>query len=101
MKGKLTTLLFSILILWGSLSSYGQQIYSAKSHEIKAATENVSVAIPPTLNFAEKELTHFPLAIHANFAYAKGYTWRQRIIFYAPSIHKSVKTYIVFRALRN
>ena len=73
MKVKPTTFLLDILFLWGSLSTYGQPVYSPNSHQIKTATENVTVGIAPTLTLAEHELTGFPLAILTNCTHAKAY----------------------------
>ena len=101
MKVKLTTLFLSILFLWGSVCSFGQETYSSKALQVKAAAEHVNIAIAPNFAFEERELTQFPLAILVNFAQAKAYACHQRILYFSPSIHKSVKTYIVFRTLRN
>ena len=101
MKARLTTLFLSILFLWGSLVAYGQQTYSSKGHQITAATECVNVAIDPASTSEAREVTHFPLTILVNFDYARAYALQQRILYFPPSIQKSVKTYIVFRTLRN
>lgn len=101
MKVRIITLFLGILFLWGSLAAYGQQTYSAKGHQIKESTESVKVAIDPTLALEARELTHLPLTILADFTYARAYALQQRIVYFSPSIHKSVKTYIVFRTLRH
>ena len=101
MKSKLTTLFLGVLFLWGSLFSYCQESYSSKALQIKAATETIHVAIAQKFAFEERELTAFPAAILVNFAQAKAYLWHQTREYLSPSIHKSVKTYIVFRTLRN
>lgn len=101
MKVKLTTLFLSILFFWGSLAAYGQQTYFSKGHQIKASAENVNVAVDPASTFEARELTHFPLTILVNFDYAKAYALQQSILYFPPSVQKSVKTYIVFRTLRN
>ena len=85
----------------GSLSTRAQQTCSSNSHLIKAVSENVSVTIAPTLTFAEQELSDFLVTILANYAQSKTCAWQQRIINSSPSILKSIKTYIIFRALRN
>jgi len=101
MKVKITILLLSILFSSGSLNAYCHQRYSSGEHQIKATTESINAAIAPSFAFEERELAHFPFAILVNFADARAYAWQKSVIYFSPSIRKSVKTYIVFRTLRN
>lgn len=101
MKSKVIILLVGILFLWGSFAAYGQQTYSSNKYEIRASTENINLAVAPALSFEAREVTHFPLTILGDFAYARAYARQHRIIYFSPSIQKSAKTCIVFRTLRN
>lgn len=101
MRVKLLTSFLSVLFLWGSLAVYGQQRYAASSREIKAATDNVHMAIAPSVASTE-EAADFSKVILVDFSAAKEYAWNRRFSsFYLVFIHKPFKAYILFRALRN
>lgn len=59
------------------------------------------VAIAPTFAFEVRVLEHGALLILVNFVYTKAIASLQRVSYFSPFIHKSVKTCIVFRTLRN
>jgi hypothetical protein len=101
MKVRICIFFLSTVVLWGSLVAYRHQTLSSDIQQYMAKTANFGVAIAPKLTVAEQEPTDFPLAVPASFSLARTHRLHQKILFTSPSIHKSIKAYIVFRVFRD
>ena len=101
MKVRVCTFFLGIVVLWGSLVAYSHQTHPSDVLQFMAKTETFGIAIVPKLNVAAQEPTDFPLAVAASISLAKTYALHQKILNTSPSIHKSVKAYIIFRVFRN
>ena len=101
-KARIFAFLLGLVFLGGSLATHSHQTYSSDARQFKAASEIVSVAVAPKIAIAE-HIKEFPSAILATFSFAKvnALTLTHTILFSKTPVRKSIKTYIVFKVLRN
>lgn len=100
MKVKLTSLVLSILFLWGAVTLSGQQRWDPRSCQMKATPESLCVAIAPTLTCEEQELSDFQSPFLLETVQVRINTWQQAIRYILPSTGRSSRAYILFRVLR-
>src|SRR4026207_1476214 len=101
MKSRVFTLFLSATILWASLAAYSHKTYSSNVQEFKASCESIASAIAPKFREGEQGNTDHLLASIGSISIAKSHTVYQPILYTSTSIHKSVKTYIIYRVFRN
>jgi hypothetical protein len=101
MERRIFTLALSAIILWASLAAYEHKTYSSKVQEFKVSSEGIAAALAPKFRECEQGNTDHLLATFASVTVARSYSLYQSIFYTSPSIHKSVKAYIIYRVLRN
>ena len=101
MKRRAFTLFLSAIILWVSLAAYSSKTYASGVKQFRPTCESVAVAIAQKFSEGEQADTDHLLATIASVSIAKSQVLSQKILYSPPSIHKSVKAYIIFRVFRN
>lgn len=101
MKRRVFTLLLSAIILWASLAAYSDKTYASDVQQFRPTSESLAVAIAPKFSEGEQVNTDHLLAAIGSIALTKSHALHQKILYTSPSIHKSVKAYIIFRVFRN
>ena len=101
MKRRFFTLFLGTIILWASLAAYSYDTYASHGTHLKPASENVTPAVAPKLSVGEQAESDQLLAAVVSLVIAKPALSFRKILYISPSIHKSVKAYIIFRVFRN
>jgi len=101
MKVKLTSLVLSILFLWGAVTLSAQQRWIPRSSQMKATSESFCVVIAPTLTYEEQELSDLQTPFVFETVQVGINIWRQSIRYILPFTGRSSRAYILFRVLRN
>jgi hypothetical protein len=101
MKVRVTSVFLAIIFLWASSSLVAKPRFDSRTAQIKVTSQTLCVATAPGLAFEEQEffpcLTPDPNCVRSAKADAAQY----RAIIKTSSLHRSVKTYLLFRVLRN
>ena len=101
MKSRVFILFLSVTILWASLAAYSHKTYASDLRQFRPSCESVAVAIAPKFSEGEQADADHLIAIIGSLSFAKSHAVYQKIFYTSPSIHKSVKAYIIFRVFRN